>query len=210
MKGKRVVERTAELKEARARAQQAKPWKALFRLSQLLSRSLELTEVYPAFAAAVKLLLRYDRIGVVVPEGEKLVMALSVAEPPLPSWQGASWLQTEGTAVGWVLDHKTHRLVRDLTTEQSFSDEVFVAREGVRASLMLPLLSGGEPVGVFFLDSQTQNTYTEGDGAAGARGPTARPRSPEQPLVPEGASADPRVGSIRGGTESLGGGQPGG
>ncbi len=137
--------------EGRARAaQQSKPWEALFRLSQLLSRSLELTDVYPAFATAVKALLPYDRIGVVVPEGNQLVMALSVAEPPLPSWQGASWLQTEGTAVGWVLEHKTHRLVRDLTTEQSFSEDGFIAREGVRATLMLPLLSGGEPVGVFF------------------------------------------------------------
>ena len=55
MKEKRVEE-TAELNEA-ARAPQAKPWEALFRLSQLLSRSLDLAEVYPAFAAAVKLLI---------------------------------------------------------------------------------------------------------------------------------------------------------
>ncbi len=158
-----MQERTAKLREARARAQRVKPWEALFRLSQLLSRSLDLTEVYPAFAAAVKALLPYDRIGVVVPEGEQLVMALSVAEPPLPSWQGASWLRAEGTAVGWVLGHKTHRLVRDLATEQTFSEDGFIAREGVRATLMLPLLSGGEPVGVFFLDSQTPNTYAERD-----------------------------------------------
>ncbi|MCI0658961.1 MAG: GAF domain-containing protein, partial [Acidobacteria bacterium] len=143
--------------------QQAKRWEALFRLGHLLSRSLELEEVYPAFAEAVKAHLHYDRIGVVVPEGKQLVMVLSVAEPPLPSWQGASWPQTEGTAVGWVLDHKTARLVRDLRTEQTFSDDGFIAREGVRATLMLPLLSGGEPVGVFFLDSRTPGAYTERD-----------------------------------------------
>jgi len=144
-------------------AQQAARWEALFRLAQLLSRSLELDEVYPAFAEAVKANLPYDRIGVVVQEGERLVMALSVAEPPLPSWQGASWPQTEGTAVGWVLDHKTPRLVRDLTAEQTFSDEGFIAREGVRSTLMLPLLAGGEAVGVFFVDSRTPETYTEQD-----------------------------------------------
>src|SRR3990170_272276 len=146
-----------------AAAQQAARWEALFRLGQLLSRSLELTEVYPAFAEAVKANLPYDRMGVVVPGGEQLVMALSVAEPPLPSWQGASWLQTEGTAVGWVLDQKSPRVVRDLATEQSFSDEGFIAREGVRATLMLPLLVGGEAVGVFFLDSRTPGAYTERD-----------------------------------------------
>ena len=59
----------------------------LYAASQpVLRRSLQLNEVYPAFAEAVKALLGYDRIGVVVPEGKRLVMALSVAEPPLASW----------------------------------------------------------------------------------------------------------------------------
>jgi signal transduction histidine kinase/DNA-binding response OmpR family regulator len=138
-------------------------WEALFRLGQLLSRSLQLSEVYPAFADAVKAHLPYDRIGVVVPKGKQLLMALSVAEPPLPAWQGASWPQTEGTAIGWVLDHKTPRVVRDLATEQTFSDEAFIAREGVRSTLMLPLLAGGEVVGIFFVDSRTPGTYTGRD-----------------------------------------------
>jgi len=151
------------IEQAEAATQQAARWEALFRLGQVLSRSLDLDQVYPVFAEAVKANLPYDRIGVVVRQGERLVMALSVAEPPLPSWQGASWLQTEGTAVGWVLDHKTPRLVRDLATEQTFSDEGFIAREGVRATLMLPLLVGGEAVAVFFVDSRTPGAYTERD-----------------------------------------------
>ena len=69
----------------------------------VLRRSLQLTEVYPAFAAAVKALMAYDRIGVVVPEGDQLLMALSVADPPLASWQGQSSPKAEGTAGGWVL-----------------------------------------------------------------------------------------------------------
>ena len=87
----------------------------LFAAAQpVLRRSLQLTDVYPAFAAAVKALLAYDRIGVVVPEKGKLVMALSVADPPLASWQGESWSETEGTAGGWVLAERRPRIVRDL------------------------------------------------------------------------------------------------
>ena len=129
----------------------------------VLRRSLQLTDVYPAFAAAVKALLAYDRIGVVVPEGERLVMALSVADPPLASWQGESWSQTEETAGGWVLDQKRPRLVRDLTTEQDFSDDKFMLDEGVRSTIMLPLLAGEEAVGFFFLDNRTPGAYTERD-----------------------------------------------
>jgi GAF domain-containing protein len=130
----------------------------------LLKRSLQLSEVYPTFAGAVRELLDYDRIGVVVPEGERLVMTLSVAEPPLASWRGESWPQTGGTAVGWVMTHQQPRLVRDLvTTQHEFSDEAFLVHEGVRASLMIPLLVGGKAVGVFLLDSLTPGAYTEED-----------------------------------------------
>ena len=129
----------------------------------VLRRSLQLEEVYPAFAKAVKALLAYDRIGVIVPEGEKLLVALSVAEPPLASWQGQSWPKTAGTAVDWVMTHKQPRLVRDLSTSQTFSDDTFMVEEGVRSTLVLPLLAGGKTVGVFFLDSRTPGAYTERD-----------------------------------------------
>ena len=132
----------------------------------VLRRSLQLTEVYPAFAAAVKALLAYDRIGVVVPEGDQLLMALSVAEPPLSSWQGQSSPKAEGTAGGWVLTERKPRLVRDLREQsqaQAFSDDIFMVEEGIRSTLMLPLLAGEEAVGFFFLDNLTPYAYTERD-----------------------------------------------
>lgn len=129
----------------------------------VLSRSLNLSVVYPAFARAVKALVPYDRIGVIVPEGQHLVMALSVAEPPLASWQGHSWLQAEGTAVDWVLKNKKPRVVRDMREDREFPDSVFVAKEGVRSNLTVPLLVGQNAVGAFFLDSVIPNAYTERD-----------------------------------------------
>lgn len=137
----------------------------LFAAAQpVLRRSLQLADVYPAFAAAVKALLAYDRIGVVVPEKDKLVMALSVAEPPLASWQGEAWVNTEGTAGAWVLQNRKPRIVRDLATEQEFfSDDTFMVEEGVHSTLMLPLLAGEEAVGFFFLDNLTPGAYTERD-----------------------------------------------
>lgn len=130
----------------------------------VLRRSLRLSDVYPAFAAAVKALVAYDRIGVVVPEGDELVMALSVAEPPLESYQGQSWPKQEGTAGGWVLSNSSPRLVRDLASEPNlFSDEEFLVKIGIRSTIMLPLLSGDDIVGFFFLDNRTPAAYTERD-----------------------------------------------
>ena len=49
-------------------------------------------------------------------------MALSVAEPPLASWQGQSWQNAEGTAVDWILKNRQPRVVKDLSTSQEFTD----------------------------------------------------------------------------------------
>lgn len=129
----------------------------------VLSRSLNLSVVYPAFARAVKALLPYDRIGVIVPEGKQLVMALSVASPPLASWQGQSWPEAEGTAVEWVLRNKQPYVVKDLTAAQEFQDFAFAAEEGVRSTILVPLIAGGVGVGCFFLDSLTTGAYTDRD-----------------------------------------------
>ena len=131
----------------------------------VLRRSLHLSEVYPAFARAVKALVPYDRIGVVVPQGSSLVMALSVAEPPLASWQGQVWENVEGTAVEWVMKNAQPLVVRDISVQQQFADSEFIAAEGVRSSLMVPLLAGGTTIGAFFLDSLTRSAYTDEDVA---------------------------------------------
>jgi signal transduction histidine kinase len=64
------------------------------------------------------------------------------------------------TAVEWVIAHKIPHLVQDLTLEQRFADEVFVAGEGIRSTLILPLLVGGEAVGSVTLDSRVPGAYT--------------------------------------------------
>jgi PAS domain S-box-containing protein len=136
----------------------------LFAAAQpVLRRSLQLSDVYPAFAAAVKALLAYDRIGVVVPEKKGLRVALSVANPPLSSWEGEFWPHTEETAGGWVLAEKKPRIVRDLAAKQEFSDDRFMLEEGIRSTIMLPLLAGDEAVGFFYLDNKTPSAYTERD-----------------------------------------------
>jgi signal transduction histidine kinase/CheY-like chemotaxis protein len=134
---------------------------ALLRLSDQLSRSLDLEEAYPIFAAAAKTYLPYDRIGVVVPKGESLVVALSVAESPLQSYQGMEWPGATASAVGWVLEHKDARVVRNLGTEQAFPDEAFLHKEGVGSTIVLPLLVGGEAVGAFFVESRTPGAYSQ-------------------------------------------------
>ncbi|VUZ83821.1 Histidine kinase [Candidatus Methylomirabilis lanthanidiphila] len=138
-------------------------WEALFTLSRLLNRSLELDEVFDTFARAVESYIPYDRLGVILPEGDQLRVAYSVAHVPLAAHQGQSWPKTNDTAIEWMLAHGEPRFVRDLVNEAKFRDETYLAQEGVRSALALPLLAGGEVLGVFFLDSLTTDAYSSRD-----------------------------------------------
>src|SRR4029078_10036087 len=131
-KGKRPFDPAAlePLKLLATQAAVASEHSRLYAAAQpVLRRSLQLSAVYPAFAAAVKALLAYDRIGVVVPRDDNLVMALSVAQPSMASWQGQAWPHAEGTAGAWVLAEKKSRLVRDRAVEQFFAEDKFLLQE---------------------------------------------------------------------------------
>jgi signal transduction histidine kinase len=97
----------------------------------------------------------------VVREGEWLVAVLSVADPSLQCFHEQGWRRLGTTAVEWVMAHKLPRLTRDLPREITFADEAFVAREGIRSTLILPLLVGGNAVGSLILDSRTLGAYTQ-------------------------------------------------
>jgi signal transduction histidine kinase len=138
-------------------------WEALFGMSRLLNQSLQLDEVFEAFAQAVKQFIPYDRLGVIVPQDHMLVVAYAVADPPLASWRGRTWPMTQQTGVEWILTHRQPRLVQDLAAEAQFSDDVYMAQEGVRALLEFPLLVRGEARGVFYLDNRTPAAYCDRD-----------------------------------------------
>ncbi|MBI2884228.1 MAG: PAS domain S-box protein, partial [Candidatus Methylomirabilis oxyfera] len=165
--GRDITEREqAETELARlheAAKAHAAQWEALFGMSRLLNQSLQLDEVFEAFAQAVKQYVPYDRLGVIVPQDHTLVVAYAVADPPLNAFPGQSWPMTQQTGIEWILTHRQPRLVQDLAAEARFSDDVYMAQEGVRALVELPLLVGGKAKGVFYLDSRTPAAYSHRD-----------------------------------------------
>jgi signal transduction histidine kinase len=131
-------------------------------VSVALSGSITLEETLPVFAVIIKKIVSSDRICVMVRKEEGLVAVLSSSDDPrLRCCHGKVWRSSGETAVEWVITHKTPRLIQDLTLEQSFADEAFVAREGIRSTLILPLLVGGEAVGSVTLDSMVPDAFTQ-------------------------------------------------
>ncbi|MBZ0169548.1 MAG: GAF domain-containing sensor histidine kinase [Kofleriaceae bacterium] len=129
-------------------------------ISVAFSGTTTIEDTFPVFATIIKKIASYDRICVVARDGEKLVAIASWATLPLQCFRGKAWRPSGETAVEWVMDHKTPRLVRDLPLEQRFADEAIVVREGIRSTLVLPLMVGGEAVGTVTLDNRIPGAYT--------------------------------------------------
>lgn len=144
-------------------AHESERWETLCRFDRLLSRPIPLEQAFPDVAAAIKTYVPFDRIDVVVPRGEQLFMAMSVAEPPMSSRKGQAWPRTGETAVEWVLTHGQSRVIRNLALEQLFADETSVVREGIRSSLMVPLQTNGEQEGVLVLGCRSPDAYKDRD-----------------------------------------------
>lgn len=131
-------------------------------VSAALSGSMTLDDTFPAFAVIIKKIVSCDRICVVVRKEEGLVAVLSSSDDHrLRCHQGKVWRSSGETAVEWVIAHKTPRLIQDMTLEQRFADEAVIAREGIRSTLTLPLLVGGEAVGSVTLDSRAPGAFTQ-------------------------------------------------
>lgn len=132
---------------------------AINRLSRAISSTSELDTVFESFAQETRSLILCHRMELLTQQGEQLQMAWSVVAPPLAPREPSAWSRTERTALGWVLDHRTPHLATDLTLQAAFEDERCLAQEGVRCSLLQPLITQGQVVGVLRLDSCTPHSY---------------------------------------------------
>lgn len=141
--------------------QRAERLEAINRLSRAISSTSKLDAAFESFAQETRSLIPYHRMELLAREGEQFRMAWSVVASPLASREPSAWSRTEGTAMGWVLAHHTPHLAPDLTLKAAFEDERCLAQEGVRCSLLQPLITQGQAVGVLRLDSCTAYSYGE-------------------------------------------------
>jgi len=143
--------------------QRAERIAAISRLARIISASLDIGVIYQAFAAEVKRLIRYDRMGVVVPDdsGKGLRMFQLAADQPTAGGRGSLWPDRKGTGIEWVLSRRQPHIEPDLAEAGRFVEDETLLKAGIRSSLRLPLIAKGEAIGALFLDSTTPHCYGE-------------------------------------------------
>jgi diguanylate cyclase (GGDEF)-like protein len=143
--------------------QRAERIAAINRLTKVISASLDLGAVYQAFAAEVKRLIPYDRMGVVVRDdsGKGLRMLQLAADQPITGAVGSLWSGGGATGIEWVLSHRSPHIEPDLAVARRFEEDETLLREGIRSSVRLPLIAKGEAIGALFLDSTKPHSFGE-------------------------------------------------
>lgn len=136
---------------------------AVNRLTRVISASFDIGVVYQTFAAEVKRLIPYDRIGVVVPDssGKGFRMFQLGTDPPSTGEPASVWLAKEGTGIEWVMSQRRAHIESDLVEAKRFVEDEVLLKAGIRSTVRLPLIAKGEAIGALCLDSSTPRCYAE-------------------------------------------------
>lgn len=136
---------------------------AVNRLTRVISASFDIGVVYQTFAAEVRRLIPYDRMGVVVPDssGKGFRMFQPATDPPSTGEPASVWLAKEGTGIEWVMSQRRAHIESDLVEARRFVEDEALLKAGIRSTVRLPLIAKGEAIGALCLDSSTPRCYAE-------------------------------------------------
>lgn len=131
------------------------------RLNALLSGTLNLEELSQTLRREIQKLVPYDRLSInlVQPNSGEVRVYSEESRLPSPVILGTT-APTEGTATGWVIEHRKAVLCDDVFTDERFpvTSERY-RRVGIRSFLVLPLITKQKVLGVLNLASLTPKMY---------------------------------------------------
>lgn len=141
---------------------QAERLAALNRLSDALTQAENIDDVYRVSASLLPEIVDAERISMTRPaasEGDAMleVFALVGETGVVPT---GSMVPVEGTAVGKAMLAQRDVSIPDLL-DSEFGESSSLAEAGLRSTLAVPLVVGGQSIGTVNFGSQKQNAYTD-------------------------------------------------
>jgi formate hydrogenlyase transcriptional activator len=151
-----VTERTCQLSHAEER------WRVLLTVNNALVTCLDRQTLLDAIAGALRGVIPYDRIALVLDdpvEGGFKALAISGPVPsptaiPIPS----TWPR-HGSRAGWIAESGLPVLTADLREDSRFVEHVPLIREGLLSALSVPLRSKGQIIGTLNVGSRELGRY---------------------------------------------------
>ncbi|MBN1286405.1 MAG: PAS domain-containing protein [Anaerolineae bacterium] len=136
----------------------------LNRLSQLLSASLEMREIIQVVSREVTALLDVDRASLCLPNPDGQTLRIVALEGSRIELDAGQPVPVAGSVVGQVFISGEPSITDDVTDSVRL-DEQALARQGLRASLVVPLIAGGQTLGTINVASRQERAFSEDDRA---------------------------------------------
>jgi diguanylate cyclase (GGDEF)-like protein len=128
------------------------------RLAGVISSSLNIQEVYDAFAGELQDVVETDYTAICLIEGNEIYFA-AVSSEVGSTWHTGQKIPVAGTTVEWVFLNKRSFYERDLSQSSRFWTGEDHAKRGIKSMLYLPLVNKGEVIGVLLVGSVKPAAY---------------------------------------------------
>jgi len=142
---------------------QTKQIKVLNNIARIISSSLQIEEVFDAFATEMKKLIDFDRLSVAFLDASGSYLRIFASGSRDTGWGMESLVPVVGTGPGWVVLNETHFIHPDTQSQQRFIEDQFLYEDGIRSYILLPLDSRGQVTGTFGVGSKEKHAFSEKD-----------------------------------------------
>ena len=129
-------------------------------LSRAIGLSLDMTDVYDTFTAALRKLVDFDRISIAVPEGDNLRFLAVSSEVTTELGAGVT-IPLKKSVAAWVIANRSTNVENDFAQERQFPVDETHLRDGLRSAIRVPLFYKGEVFGTLNLTSRHPNAYAD-------------------------------------------------
>jgi formate hydrogenlyase transcriptional activator len=144
-------------------AETAARHRTLLEINNAIISNLTRESLFRAIAQALHRIVPFDLSAIFLHDPDRNVLKLFLLESSLPSAHlVVGWEESpEKSGVGWAFRHRRPLLRRDLTHEREYPTEALAVADGIRSSLVVPLLARGACIGTLGVASATANRYGE-------------------------------------------------
>jgi len=131
-------------------------------ITTTINTSLDLADVFKTIVAEVRKVMPYDwtRVCLLDEAGGKLSVFAEADEAGRVT-ENPKVEELEGSVERWVLLNREPLLVTDLTAQGPFYNDRYLYGRNIRSLLVVPLISRGGPVGVYYLGSRKKRAFNQ-------------------------------------------------
>lgn len=149
----------AHLKLARSEER----FRTLLEINNAIITSLTQDALLDSIASALRRVVPFDASALTLYSPEKDTFRFLAVEGAVYSFHVGLEIRHDDTSVGWVFDHQSPWLRRNLEKEQQYSNERLLAAEGMRSHCIVPLIARGSCIGTLNVTSRESDRYSAED-----------------------------------------------